>query len=85
MGWFAKSKDKLEREKQLIQADEERKNLRREQDLFAQRTVYQYADELKFPTRDVDVRFYNHLFSILIEHKNRITELEKQLKEKKDV
>lgn len=85
MSWFGKSKEELQHEQESKRWREEQEHRKREQLDKAESTVYKYADELKFPTRDLDVRFYNHLFSILLDQQNRIEELERQLKEKKDV
>lgn len=85
MAWFRipKNEEELRREQERKHWLEEEEQRKREQIANAEATVYKYADELKFPTRDVDVIFYNHLFSILLEQQKRIDELEKQVFNKK--
>lgn len=85
MGWFGKSREEQEREQQRERWLEDIEQRKREQLKLAESTVYDYADQLRFPTRDLDVRFYNHLFSILLDQQKRIEKLESQLEEKKDV
>ncbi len=85
MSWFGKSKEELQREQERQRWKDEADQRKRKQLDNAEATVYDYADQLKFPTRDLDVIFYNHLFSILLDQQKRIEELERQQKEKKDV
>lgn len=74
----SKSKEDLERKQ-----DAELKQKQREEEIkVAMQTVHQYAKELGFRSQELDTRFYNHLFSILVDYKHRIAELEKQISEK---
>jgi hypothetical protein len=50
----------------------------------AQETVYSRSNDLGFPTMNVDVRFYIHLFGLLLDYRTRIEELEQKLNEKED-
>lgn len=81
MTWWkiSKNEEELKREQERKRWLEDIEQRKREKIANAEATVYKYADELKFPTRDVDVIFYNHLFSILLEQQKRIEELEKQV------
>ncbi len=83
MGWFTKSPEEVEREAVLARLNEEAEKRKREAIESARSTVYQLGDELQFPTQEIDVRFYNHLFTILVDYKKRIEELEKQVLEKR--
>lgn len=82
MGWFSKSREELEREQELERQQEERDQHNRELRAAASKTIYQYSDDLKFPTKQVDIVFYNHLFGILLDQQKRIEELERQIKTK---
>lgn len=79
---FNRSKEYLELKKKSEQEAAEKAQIEREQKQFANKTVHEYAKELGFPVDVIDVRFYNHLFSILVDQNRRIAELEKQLLKK---
>lgn len=81
---FKRSKEDLELKKKSEQEAAEKAQIEHEQKQFANKTVHEYAEELEFPTDVIDVRFYNHLFSILVNQNRRIAELEKQLSKKTD-
>lgn len=82
MWFFKRSKENRELEQQSAQEQKEKDEIKLEQFKFARKTVHQYAEELRFPADAIDVRFYNHLFSILVDQNRRITELEKQILKK---
>lgn len=83
MSWFGKSKEELQREQERKRWLEDIEQRKRDELKLAESTVYDYANQLRFPTRDLDVRFYNHLFFILLEQQKRIEELEKKVLEKR--
>lgn len=79
---FNRSQEDLELKKKLEQKAKEEEKIERDQKVAAFTTVHGYAKELGFPADKIDVRFYNHLFSILVDQNKRIAELEKQLLKK---
>lgn len=82
MGWLFKSKKELEQDQEAQRRINEEAQRERDEIKRAKATVFEYGDQLKFPTEVIDVRFYNHLFSILLDQQKRIEELERQIKTK---
>lgn len=79
-----KYRDQKEQERLKELEEKARREKERHACNVARETVYNRGDSLGFPSKMIDVRFYNHLYGILLDYRTRIEELEKKLSEQED-